>query len=55
MDAARLSGKFDYDIRSHNASDAIAAYEDYLGLTLESRKGPIDVIVVDHVQAPSAN
>ncbi len=32
-----------------------AAILDQLGLKLESRKGPMEVIVVDHVSAPSPN
>jgi uncharacterized protein (TIGR03435 family) len=31
------------------------ALEEQLGLKLESRKGPVDVIVIDHVEKPSEN
>jgi uncharacterized protein (TIGR03435 family) len=31
------------------------AVQDQLGLKLEARKGPVEVIVVDHVEKPSAN
>jgi uncharacterized protein (TIGR03435 family) len=32
-----------------------AALQDQLGLRLESAKGPVEVLVVDHVEKPSAN
>jgi bla regulator protein blaR1 len=31
------------------------ALEEQLGLKLESQKGPVDVIVIDHVEEPSEN
>jgi uncharacterized protein (TIGR03435 family) len=31
------------------------AIQEQLGLKLESQKGPVDVVVIDHVEAPSAN
>jgi uncharacterized protein (TIGR03435 family) len=31
------------------------ALEDELGLKLDSAKGPVEVLVVDHVERPSAN
>jgi uncharacterized protein (TIGR03435 family) len=31
------------------------ALEEQLGLKLESAKGPEDVIVIDHIEQPSAN
>lgn len=36
-------------------ADTRAAILDQLGLKLESRKGPMEVIVVDHVDPPSPN
>jgi len=32
-----------------------AALEDQLGLKLESRKGPVDTIVIDHIEEPTPN
>jgi uncharacterized protein (TIGR03435 family) len=31
------------------------ALEEQLGLKLESGKGPVEVIVIDHVERPSGN
>jgi bla regulator protein blaR1 len=31
------------------------ALQDQLGLKLESTKGPVEVLVIDHVEKPSAN
>jgi uncharacterized protein (TIGR03435 family) len=31
------------------------AIEEQLGLKLESQKGPVDVLVIDHVEKPSEN
>jgi uncharacterized protein (TIGR03435 family) len=33
----------------------LAAIQEQLGLKLESAKGPVEVIVIDHVERPSAN
>jgi uncharacterized protein (TIGR03435 family) len=40
-----------------DASDPsiFTALEEQLGLKLEAQKGPVDVIVIDHVDKPSAN
>jgi len=31
------------------------AVQEQLGLKLESQKGPVDVIVIDHIEQPAAN
>jgi uncharacterized protein (TIGR03435 family) len=31
------------------------AIQEQLGLRLESQKGPVDVLVIDHVERPSEN
>jgi uncharacterized protein (TIGR03435 family) len=33
----------------------LTALQEQLGLRLESAKGPVEVIVIDHVERPSAN
>lgn len=35
--------------------DIFAAFQQQLGLKLESTKAPVDVLVIDHVEKPSAN
>ena len=31
------------------------AIQEQLGLKLESQKGPVDILVIDHVEKPSEN
>jgi uncharacterized protein (TIGR03435 family) len=60
-----MAGIYDFTIRfsmddSVDASDSSApsiftAVQDQLGLKLESTKGPLDVIVIDHIELPSEN
>jgi uncharacterized protein (TIGR03435 family) len=33
----------------------ITALEEQLGLKLESARGPVEVLVIDHVEKPSQN
>jgi uncharacterized protein (TIGR03435 family) len=40
---------------SDNAPTLFTALEEQLGLKLEATKGPVDVLVVDHVEMPSGN
>jgi uncharacterized protein (TIGR03435 family) len=37
------------------APDIFAAMQQQLGLKLESKKAPVDVMVIDHVEKPSPN
>jgi uncharacterized protein (TIGR03435 family) len=63
LDNTGLTGNVDYDLRVEfdlSAGDDLNsiyldAYQKQLGLSLESRKGPVDVLVVDHVEPPSGN
>jgi uncharacterized protein (TIGR03435 family) len=70
VDKTGLSGNWDYnlefaqgaspanspDAASDPAPDLIAAVRDQLGLKMDLKKGPIDVLVIDHVEkAPTAN
>jgi uncharacterized protein (TIGR03435 family) len=63
-----LTGKYDYNLEfarspsvaAANLADAppdfVTAVRDQLGLKLESKKGPVDLLVIDHMEkTPTAN
>jgi uncharacterized protein (TIGR03435 family) len=71
VDETGLPGKYDFAIdftpylpdpthnmdgnRPDTTSILMAALQDELGLKLESRKTQVDVVVIDHIEKPSAN
>lgn len=61
LDQTGLLGSFDFEFRTGNEdSDAdttgsILTSIKGIGLKLESGKGPVETIVIDHVEKPSAN
>ena len=61
LDRTGIAGEFDVDLQwtpdeSRDLGPSIfTALQEQLGIKLESQKGSVDVLVVDHVERPSAN
>ena len=68
FDETRLTGKYTMEMRSSSmvpgamaaggdpgVPPLAAALQEQLGLKLESRKGPIDVLVIDSIEQPTEN
>ncbi len=65
VDRTGLTGKYDFSLvyASDDAKDdaiskapsLLTALQEQLGLKLEAAKGPVDSVVVDHVEEPTAN
>ncbi len=64
IDKTDLTGSFDFALTwaKHDTSEQIdsgssifTALQEQLGLKLESAKGPVRVLVIDHVEMPSDN
>lgn len=61
IDKTGLSGTFDIHLEWTDDADApdgtsiFTALREQLGLKLESAKGPVEVLVIDHIEKPSAN
>jgi uncharacterized protein (TIGR03435 family) len=57
-DDTRLTGKYDFEFfwitgptdASDSGPDLVTAVQEQLGLKLERKKGPVDVVVVDHAE-----
>jgi uncharacterized protein (TIGR03435 family) len=55
MDASEPGGGGNASLADNSGTSIFAAVQDQLGLKLESKKGPVEVVVVDHVDKPSDN
>jgi uncharacterized protein (TIGR03435 family) len=68
VDKTGLAGKYDYNLDfsrvpgaaagnlADSPPDFVTAVRDQLGLKLESKKGPVDLLVIDHIEkSPTAN
>jgi uncharacterized protein (TIGR03435 family) len=60
VDETRISGSYDYDLppndpENHDVVSAVLSVVDRLGLTIKRGRGPIQTLVIDHVEQPSAN
>jgi uncharacterized protein (TIGR03435 family) len=57
-DETRITGSFDFMFDYAEGNDSVflfAAIQKELGLSLEPRKGPVETVVVEHAEKPSAN
>ncbi len=66
IDRTGISGRFDMHVRFSEVAPEVAAsdpnsvsifdaLQDQLGLKLESGRGPIETLVIDHIERPSGN
>ena len=61
LDRTEIAGEFDVDLQwtldesPDPGSSIFTALQEQLGLTLKSTKGPVEVLVIDSVDRPSAN
>jgi uncharacterized protein (TIGR03435 family) len=61
IDRTGIEGEFDFkvdyaiDDNPESGVPLAAAIQEQLGLKLESTKGPVDTLVIDRAEKPSAN
>jgi uncharacterized protein (TIGR03435 family) len=60
-DQTGLKGNYDFrleygdDSTTGNAPEFLTAFQDATGLRLNAAKGPVEFLIVDHADKPSAN
>ena len=55
VDKTGLDGLYDYTFEWPNAGSSLLASVDQLGLKLEAKKEPVEVLVIERAEHPSAN
>jgi uncharacterized protein (TIGR03435 family) len=57
LDQTGLTGGFDYDLEFDEpaGTSIFTALQQQLGLRLEARRAPVDVLVIDSAAQPAAN
>jgi uncharacterized protein (TIGR03435 family) len=56
VDKTGLTGTYDFNLQwPSNSSSIFPAIQKQLGLRMESKKGPVDILNIDHVERPSEN
>jgi len=60
LDRTGIGGEFDINLEwafdgADNGPSIATVLQEQLGLKLEAQKGVVEVLVVDHVEKPSAN
>jgi uncharacterized protein (TIGR03435 family) len=58
LDKTGLVGDYDFTLKwgpKENGDSIFNAVQEQLGLKLESQQGPVEVLVIDHVERSSGN
>jgi len=54
-DQTGLKGVYVFYVEWDEGEDFLLAMQQQLGVKLEPQKGPVDILVIDHVEKPKAN
>jgi uncharacterized protein (TIGR03435 family) len=55
LDKTGLKGVYSFYAEWDDDQDFLHAMQEQFGLKLESQKGPVDVLTIDHIEKPSSN